>query len=444
MDVVRALDGYEIPTSRCWISVRCVLPRSATSCSVVSNLTSGLPVLVAKHLPLGLSIRMLKRSSADTEEHPFFVKARPESLTPENLVTRDAVWPDCDAMDMPSVSDYEPLFHLRVSCEPGTGRVGLRADINHVLCDGRTAFDLLAMFCNVALFGEDKTVPPCTKLTEFGHRDHFTDAVHDAVDALEKEGRIPESWTHIPRGKGRLIAGFPEPAVYVNTTYRYAYSPITQYCSRMGRDKGFSVQALLMAAKTRAVREYCGLPDSQALAVYTPTDTRVLPWATEVNRSTSPFFCHAGCNVPVVCGTGSAEDDVRCCAEAMHACATGMDPCLQVMRSARCVDPKTLAFSPDTATPNTTEDYLVAASSLGDVTRSFPEGCVESGSDVWLGCTYACSTSFFSLNIYGYHAGDVMSILSMTPSTLDPRFAQVLHKNLDEIFINVAGSHALP
>jgi len=440
---VRAVDGYEIALIGCWISVRCVLPRTATHTSVASNLAIGLPVLVAKHLPLRLCLRKLKRTSSDTDEHLFFVEAHPESLAFENLVSTDAVWPDCDALDLSRVSNYEPLFHLRICSEPDTGRVGLRADINHVLCDGRTAFDILGMFCNVAIFGEDKTVPPCTKLTEFGHRDYFTDAVHETLDALDKAGRMPESWTHIPRGKGRLISGFPEPAIYENVTYRYAFTPVAEYCSRMGRDKGFSVQALLMAAKTRAIREYCGLPDSQELAVYAPTDTRALQWATDANRSISPFFCHAGCNVPVVCGTGSAEGDVCCCAKAMHACASGIDPCLQVMRSARTVDPKTLVFSPDVDTPNTTEDYLVAASSLGNVSRSFPEGCVESGSDIWLGCTYNCSTTFFSLNINGYHAGNVLSILSMRPNTLDPRFAQILHKNLDEIFINVAGSYSL-
>ena len=112
---VRAVDGYEIAIVNCWISVRCVLPRTATRASVASNLATGLPVLVAKHLPLRLSLRKLKRTSTDTDEHLFFVEAHPESLVPENLVSTDAVWPDCDALDLSTVSNVWIFYFLKIS-----------------------------------------------------------------------------------------------------------------------------------------------------------------------------------------------------------------------------------------------------------------------------------------------------------------------------------------
>jgi len=405
----------------------------------------GLPNLIKKHLPLRLAIQKSK------EGHLFFVHANPSSLEPNVLISTDVEWPDCEALNLGEhprgariAAPDEALFHLRICSNPKTGQVGLRSDINHVLCDGRTAFDLLGMFCNVAIYGTDSSIPPCISLPEFGHKDYFSDVVHDTLSALDKEGRIPDSWTRIPRGLGRLIAGFPEPAVYENLTFRYAFSPIAEFCTKMGRDKGYSVQSLLMAAKTRAIREYCGLPPSKPLAVYAPTDTRSLEWSTEINRST-PFFCHAGCNVPLVCGTGDILEDIRSCSEAMQSCIKGIDPCLQIMRTSRVIDATTLTISPDLQTPSTTEDHLVAASNLGNVTRFLPD-CNNklSCSDVWLGCTYPCSVQFFSLNIYGYRCADVLSILSMRPNTLDDRFTSILLKNLDEIFINTVGSHKLP
>lgn len=401
----------------------CVLPGVQDADAVLAALAAGLAAAQARHFPLRLALR------ANAAGAPFFVWAGPASLAPAAVLAR-GVWPDTAPPDvgaLPGVgarAPHEALYRVRVSARPDAPQtVALRLDVNHVLCDGRTVFDLLGLFCALAA-GRADTVPPAPRLPAFGHADWFA----PALVARAATGVPPASWARIPRGR-LVAAAFPLPAVYANTVWRCAYAPVRAWCAAHGA----SVQAVLMALKTRALRAHCGLAPAAPLAVYAPTDTRALPGATALNRA-SPFFCHAGCSVPLVVGQGGAlaADIAHCAAAWAAAAAPGApareDPCVQVLRSAQCVDPHTLRYTPDADSPCPCDMHCVAASSIGDAARALPPGA----RDVLLGVSYPCSPAFYSLNVYAWHTDDELAVLMMHPNTYDPSFVDAFAQQFDD------------
>ena len=426
--VLRPVDGYEIALVGCWLSARCVLGGDHDADAVLDALAAGLPAAQQRHFPLRLALR------TNAAGAPFFVWAHPESLAPDAVLSR-GVWPDTappDLAALPGVdarAPHEALYRVRVCACPDAPRtVALRLEMNHVLCDGRTVFDVLGLFCALAE-GRADPVPPAPRLPAFGHADWFAPEL-----VARAAGPMPASWTRIPRGR-LVAASFPEPAVYRNTVWRCAYAPVRAWC----RAHGATVQAVLMALKTRAFRAYSGLAPATPLAVYAPTDTRALPGATALNRA-SPFFCHAGCSVPLVVGKGGAlVRDIEHCAAAWAAALapdapSRTDACGQVLRSARCVDPHTLRFTPDADSPSPFAMHCVAASSIGDAARTLP-----GARDVLLGVSYPCTPAFYSLNVYAWHTDDELAVLMMHPSTYDPRFVDAFAAEFHD-FVKLVGA----
>ena len=321
--------------------------------------------------------------------------------------------------------DGRPLLRVRVSTSApdGTGaaRCRLRVVASHCIADGRTLGSLFDVF-RACVPGEAPCVLRDTPLGAYGQRANFTDALPAA--ALHA---VPERWARavdlaVP---GPLGAAAAARAAYVEHRWRTPTAPLAAYLA--ARRGTASLQGVLMAVLTRALRRCGGLAPAQPATVWVPADLRASRYATPAFRARA-FFSGNGGLFPLVRGQGDIDADIAHCTAQVRAAAADADGPVHMCLNARARAPPALAG--DAPALFARAPYLsLIASNIG-VYPNMRAPRVQ---------IHAPVLPVYCTSLYAYRGarGSDTEFMFFCPDVLDPRALHAVKNELDTVLAHI-------
>jgi hypothetical protein len=194
------------------------------------------------------------------------------------------------------------LLFKFVICQLKNKKTKLTLYVNHVICDGRTIFsifDIIRKIINNETVECDKIED---KLCSFGQLSNYKDINPDMYK------KVPENWLEISKIKLHLLPKVKTPIHYINQHHIYDYLSISKFT----KENKVSVQAMLTAMITRAVRKFLKLDKSQKIWNNTPCDSRQSKYSTD-NMKKRIFFCGASSAFPEIIGKENLLEDIKYC-----------------------------------------------------------------------------------------------------------------------------------
>lgn len=318
--------------------------------------------------------------------------------------------------------DGTPLARVRVSTAPDGARCRVRIVASHCIADGRTLASLFDVV-RTCVPGE----PPCvlrdTPLGAYGQRANFSAALPEA--ALHA---VPHSWAHavdiaVP---ARLSPEAAAAAAYVEHRWRSPTAPLRAYlAARRGRA---SLQGVLMAVLTRALRRCGGLAPAQPVTVWVPADLRASPYASPAFR-TRAFFSGNGGLFPLVRGQDDIDADIAHCTAQVRAAFAGTDGPVHMCLNALAREPADVAG--DAPALFAQSPYLsLIASNIG-VYANMRAPRVQ---------VHAPVLPVYCTTLYAYRGalGTDTEFMFFCPDVLDPRALRAVKDELHTVLAHIS------
>lgn len=403
--LLRLVDAYELGPSTFWLSVSCTFPASTLSPdTAMLNLRQAYPGLLRRYPQLRLKF------SEGEDGAMTWQLGTDEDIQFERNVLRVAA-PD-DAEPLAIKGSERILWYLHVSEAAGTTK--LRVFASHALCDGRSLFDIFELFVCTAsrepIAEPMRSVPSEPVLTSsFGKESWF----------------VPHDWAE-PASWKRLVPAHLHPTVkmpsrQINTQWDYKYAPVAAFCTR----HGVTVQGVVSALKTRAVRAYNGgVPELSEIAVCTPTDTRCSPYASESHRRDA-FFSSNGYVLVFAKPQGALLADIEQCTKELKEVLKTDESGRMMVPQGHGIDETTHKPVPPSIVPDVNVHNMVCASHIGRVCPTRSNVRLGMFSPVWEpGCYWP--------TLYAFHTATTLSFMLNNPVNIDKAFVDAIHKEIDD------------
>ena len=300
-----------------------------------------------------------------------------------------------------------------VICQLKNKKTKLTLYINHVLCDGRTIFSIFDIIKKVIKNENIEYDNIKDTLCSFGQLSNYKDI------NPELYGKVPENWLTLSKTKLHLLPKLKPPIHYINKHYIFNYLPISKFI----KEKKVSVQAMLTAMITRAVRKYLKLDDNQKIWNNTPCDSRSSNFSTESMKK-RVFFCGASSAFPEIVGKGSLMEDIIYCYEQIKKTVNNLEHIIGILLLGNSVDSSNFKFKEIEGFPNFSLNPVTTSSNIGKVNGNTP----------LFGLCYDCIGEEYTYGIYSYHTETKLYIMVIKPINSDIEFDSFVKKEMDLIF----------
>jgi len=404
--IIRPLDGSEFILNCFYINVADVFPKFS-----IEEFKKNAQEELSK-------IEIFNIATKTIDKHTFYIKK------PFQVHVEEVEWNEDEEVDTLLKEQREmPVSYKREFDENGevlvcysfkicqlkNDQTKLTFSAVHALCDGRTIFDLFNLVRKV-IKGE-KLEKMDTPLCPFGQKENF----HD-VDKFFARGP-PRLFTDIE--KANLLPPLSEPFDNVVVHYTYDYPPISKFC----KENKVGVQALLMAAFTRATRRFHNFPKEKPLWCHVPSDTRASSLATEEYKNRK-YFCNAGLFYVKVIGQDSLMEDIQHCNSQLRECQKKNEDVVQLVTFGQLINKESLQFIPMVFLPGFHTHAVVTASHIGKVNGNSP-------------LFYFTSMPRFGqyefLN-YVYHTDDKLYLSNFKPKNFDKTYLKYIQEEIESVF----------
>jgi len=353
--IIRPLDGSEFVLNGYYISVVDVFPKFSTE-----DFKKRIQEELSKVEIFNIAIKII-------DGHFFFIKKPFEAHVQEVEWTEDEEIENYLQHQDQMVIPYERLmdenhdvivcFSFKV-CQLKNDKTKLTFNALHTFSDGRTVFDLMDLVRKV-INGETLEKMD-TPLCAFGQKENFRD-----VDQLFANNSPAQIFGGIE--KANLLPPLPEPFNNVCVHYIYDYPPIHQFC----KENNVGIQALIMAAYSRAVRKYNNLPKETPLWCIVPSDTRMSSLATEEYKNRQ-FYCNVGLMYVKIVGQNSFLEDVQHCQKQIKAHQERHEDVIQLLACGQLINKESLQFIPTFALPGAHTHAIISITNFGKVNGNNP------------------------------------------------------------------------
>jgi len=405
--IIRPLDGYECVLTGGYLNVIDVFPKFS-----IEEFKKKAQENLSKIEIFNYAIKFI-------DEHSFWIK-KPfkihleevewtEDEEIENLLRNEEKTPrPCQNVRYEDEDDVIVCFLFKV-CQLKNDKTKLTFSALHAVSDGRTVFfmyDLLRKVINNEKLEEMKA-PLCS----FNQLGNF----HDLDPSVYNQP--PKTWSEI--NELSILPKISGPSSHVTIHNIYDYPPISKFC----KENNVSVQAMLIAMTTRAIRKFHHLPKETPLWNYTPCDARPSPYATETFKN-QKFFCNAGALFPCVVGQNTLLEDIKHCMEKLLESKPKLGNISQILRSGMALDPITLKYTPPEKMPNFHKQAVSISSNIGRI----------NGNNPLFYLTMDCPNEFYSFGTHCYHTDKKIYMATIMPINFDKDFKACLKEEMDLIF----------
>ncbi|KAG4107072.1 hypothetical protein H8356DRAFT_1625566 [Neocallimastix lanati (nom. inval.)] len=408
--IIRPLNGNEIFGTEFYLNIVDVFPKFSTE-EFKKRAQENLP-----------KIEVFNHAIKRIKGHPFWIhkpfeihiKEIPysEDEEIENFLKKDEEWiiPYDPVYDEEN-NDVQLLFNFKICQLEKTNQTKLTFGAAHIICDGRTIFDLYDLIRKV-IQGETLEKDDGT-LVSFDERECFQNTdesfykppkVWDEVDELHITPKIDDI-----------------PYKYITRHYIYDYAPI----SKFNRANGVTVQAMLMAILTRATRRYKNLPKERPIWCGVPVDTRFSSFATKEFKNRK-YYRNNSAIYPKVIGQDTLMKDIQHCVEKLQEAKKTNDDIRQILCSSTTIDPKTFQLVPNGRIPNFHTQATVNGSNIGKVNGNNPIFYISNGILV---------PGMYLFFYHSYHTDDKLYISALSPINFDKTYINYIKEEMDKVFI---------
>ena len=337
----------------------------------------------------------------EIEEYETYIKEEKKIIIPGiSLIDKDE-------------NDVQNLFKF-VICQLKNKKTKLTLYANHVICDGRTIFsiyDIIRKIINNECIDYNNIKD---KLCSFGQLSNFKDLNPDLYK------KVSDNWVRISETKLSILPKVKPPIFYINEHFIYNYPAIKKYVI----ENNISVQSMLTAMITRAVRKYLKLDNNQIIWNNTPCDSRASKFSTEEMKNRI-FFCGASSTFPGIKGMSNLLDDIKHCYKEIHNAVNSLEHIIGMILLGNSIDPKdNFKFKMIEGFPNFNINPITTSSNIGRVNGNKP----------LFGLCYDCPGENYSYGIYSYHTNDELYIMIIKPINYDSEFNNFVKSEMDLIF----------
>ena len=341
-----------------------------------------------------------EKEYSEKEEYENFLQEESKIIVPGMSLTD------------PEEKDILLLFKF-VICQLKNKKTKLTLYVNHVICDGRTIFsifDIIRKIINNEIIEYDKIED---KLCSFGQLSNY----NDINPELYK--KVPENWLEISKTKLHLLPKVNTPIHYINQHFIYDYLSISKFT----QENKVSVQAMLTAMITRAVRKFLKLDKNQKIWNNTPCDSRPSKFSNE-NMKKRIFFCGASSVFPEIIGKENLLEDIKYCYQEIKNAVNRLEHVIGILLLGNSLDATSFQFKPIEGFPNFNLNPITTSSNIGRVNGNTP----------LFGLCYDCPGEDYSYGIYSYHTEDKLFIMVLKPINSDKEFDTIVQTEMNLIF----------
>ena len=163
------------------------------------------------------------------------------------------------------------LLYKFVICQLKNKKTKLTLYVNHVICDGRTIFSIFDIIRKIINNEKIDYNNIKDKLCSFGQISNFNNINKNFYE------KVPNNWIKISETKLSILPKIKPPIFYINKHFIFNYPSINKFA----KENKVSIQAMLTAMITRAVRKYLNLDNNQIIYNNTPCDSRPSKFSTD-------------------------------------------------------------------------------------------------------------------------------------------------------------------
>ena len=245
--IIRPLDGFEFILTSGFLYVT-----DFFDFIDIENFKNKCNEILAKILPFNYAIKKIdnylfwikktfkkileEKKYSEIEEYENYLKEESQIIIPGLSLTDE------------EEKDVQHLFKF-VICQLKNNKSKLTLFANHVICDGRTIFSIFDIIRKII---NNETIDLNNikdSLCSFGQASNFKNISPDLYK------KVPDNWIKISQTKLKILPKIKTPIHYINQHYIYDYMPISKFT----KENKVSIQAMLTAMITRAVRKYLKL-----------------------------------------------------------------------------------------------------------------------------------------------------------------------------------------
>ena len=413
-EVICPTDGMEGFPSEEWINASCTIPWETISFEqAMINLKLIYPELLERFPQFRLKIIKIK-------EYPHWQYAYNEELKFEEMISIQEEYDDSIPKSFPL--DTNPIWRLHIINLKEKKSTKFKFYSSHALADGRSIFQFLDLFTNIAInkkitdvFENAKNIPI---LTSFHKKDYFTEEIQNNIS-------MPNSWNKLI--DINLYPKIELPSYIVNTQWNFNYPPISKFLRKIG----VTPQSLLMIIYQRALRKYHGNKiDNLTIGFHTHINCQNSKYSKEIFKKL-PFFQTAGFSIIFIDKYyNNILDDLIYCNNKLKEAKDSPESCICYCYVSYLVDEKTLKITIPDKMPNPYKHNLIFVSNLGKV-------CVGK-KDVKFGLKYDITEDGYWPNLYCFNNNETFSLILLHPNNIEKKFVDIIYDTIVEIinFIN--------
>ena len=306
------------------------------------------------------------------------------------------------------------LLYKFVICQLKNKKTKLTLYVNHVICDGRTIFSIFDIIRKIINNEKIDYNNIKDKLCSFGQISNFNNINKNFYE------NVPNNWLKISETKLSIFPKVKPPIFYINKHFIFNYPSINKFA----KENKVSVQAMLTAMITRAVRKYLKLDNNQIIYNNTPCDSRPSKFSTDEMKNRI-FFCGASSTFPGIKGQKNLIEDIKHCYNEIKKAVNSFEHIIGILLLGNSVDPKNnFKFKMIEGFPNFSLNPITTSSNIGQVNGNKP----------LFGLCYDCVGENYSYGIYSYHTIKELFIMIIKPINSDPELDKFVLNEMDLIF----------
>ena len=321
-----------------------------------------------------------------------------------------------DSIPLSFPLDSNPIWRLHIFNIKEKKETKFKFYSSHALADGRSIFQFLDLFTNIAInqkfsdiFTQAKNIPI---LTSFHKKELFSEEIKNNIS-------MPESWNKLI--EINLYPKVALPSYIINTQWDFDYPPI----SKALRKINVTPQALLMTIYQRALRKYHkGKIDNLTLGAHTHINCQQTKYSNETFKK-MPFFQTAGVSIIFIEKQENIIDDLIYCKNKLKNELNQRESCICYCYESYLVNEKTLEITIPEKMPNIYKHNLIFVSNLGKV-------CVGK-KNVKFGLKYDVNEDGYWPNLYCFNNNETFSLVFLHPYNIEKNFIDNIHDTAVEI-----------
>lgn len=408
-NIIREVETNELICCCSWVIVSCDLS-DITSEKIIQNLENKFNEIL-ESFPI-LKVRFQKESSNEnfsycTQSEIQFNKL---ILLPKSFEEYNQLKPSF-SYDLYS----EPHWRLLIIQKPNN-KVGIKMYVCHSICDGRSAFEFLELFC---VYIKEETLPQIYKnniglnILNKDRRNYFTKNI------MKNSINYIQSWSNITKNKVFKTKIDLEKDELTNIELEYEYEPIKRFIIK----NKVSIQGIISALYIWAFNKYNKKNlENEVICIYTPIDSRYLKYSTEEYKNLL-FGNNYSVIIPAVKYYDDKLKQILECQKSLRE-ALNSDEALEYFILLKDISIQEMCKRQDQGKfPRNVESNIITTSHIGRV----PER-----GNIKFNFYYPLNLWGYLPNYYAYHNNKKIMFTLLSTNSMDQYFIQCVTETTDE------------